>query len=251
VDYNTSYPLKPICIYDLWKKVNAVSRGAILMAHVPKIRGNLFEDAIMNFLRDLDFHPPIAGRASPISGISSVRHEHDIVLRPPRVVGNDFLLVECKWRKEGRTIGKDDVMIFNQKAVDISLGGSVRGAQIRNLYRLFISSVPFDHNAFRFCLTYGILVIQPLCSRILYPSDISNYPPLQAVLHKTEIERSRLLQTVGASEIEDLEQDVERLMKLTFRPVAHPPNSQQFNGSILEKKYLDIVLRANIYIKEW
>jgi hypothetical protein len=211
----------------------------------------MFEDTIMGFLRDLNFHPPIAGRASPVSGISSVRHEHDIVLRPPRVIGNDFLLVECKWRKDGQTISKDQVMVFNQKAEDIYLSGRIRDADIKNLYRLFISSVPFDQNAFRFCLAYGILVLQPLCSRILYPSEISNYPPLQAVIWKTKSERTRFLSAAGASEIEDLEQDVERLIRLTFRPVSDLPKSPKFDGSILEKEYLDIVLRANTYIREW
>jgi hypothetical protein len=241
--------LNPDQVYRIWKKLNRLSLGVSPGIRKSKLTGNKFEDLVLNFLKELKFPPPLAGRASPIPGISSVRHEHDLVIRPPNALGNDFLLIECKYRKEGSIIPKDDVMLFNQKALDISWRGKIREVPIRSLYRVFISHVPLDHNAFRFCLSHGILVLQPFYSRSIYPSGISCYPPLQAAYWNIT---QRRLFTIKKRELNDLLLDIKKLMEQTFRKVSEIPNSLEYDGSFLHRKYLDIILRTNAYIKgEW
>lgn len=241
------YPIHPKNVYLLWKKINSCALGAIPGVKAGKMKGNLFEDLVITFLHDIGFPFPIAGRASPVSGISSVRHEHDIIIRPPKATGNDFILLECKYRKKGSIIPKDDVMIFNQKALDIGHIGKIKDAKIRHLYRLFVSYVPLDHNAFRFCLSYGILVLQPFYSRRVYPSKVACYPPLQAVYWNLK-KRVNIISSVPRREIKDLEQDVLWLMKATFRETADLPYNKKYDGARLHRKYLDIILRMNSYV---
>lgn len=233
-------------VYAIWKKLNTLSLGILPRVRKSKLTGNKFEDLIMNFLKELNFPPPLAGRASPIAGISSVRHEHDIVIRPPNALGNDFLLIECKYRKEGSIIPKDDVMLFNQKALDIFWKNRIREVPIRSLYRVFISYAPLDHNAFRFCLSHGILVLQPFYSKSLYPSRISCYPPLQAA-HWNLVHKQ--ISIIRKRELNDLTVEIKRLMEITFRKVSEIPNSSEYDGSRLHKKYLDIILKVNAYIR--
>ena len=240
------YPLNAYHVYRLWKKLNMLSLGVRWKTRPPKVYGNKFEDFVLDCLRKLKFPPPIAGRASPISGISSIRHEHDIVIRPPYASGNDFLLIECKYRKKGKVISKDDVMLFNQKALDIFWSGRIRGVPIRSLYRVFISYVPLDHNAFRFCLSHGILVLQPFYSRSFYPSKIACYPPLHAAYwHLT---KRRLAKGIPKVELTNLISETKNLIEITFRKISEIPDSMEYSGVILHKRYLDIILRVNAYI---
>lgn len=241
------YPIHPKQVYLLWKKISSSALGALPGVKVSKMKGNLFEDLVITFLHDLGFPPPIAGRASPVLGISSVRHEHDIIIRPRKATGNDFILFECKYRKKGSVISKEDVMIFNQKALDIRHIGKIKGVTIRHLHRLFVSYVPLDHNAFRFCLTHGILVLQPFYSRRVYPSKVACYPPLQAVYWNLK-KRANLISSVPRREMRDLEQNVLRLMKATFRETSELPTSRKYDGATLHRKYLDIILRMNSYV---
>lgn len=244
-----SYPLNPEQVYLIWKKINNLSLGILPGIRKSKLTGNKFEDLILSFLKELKFPPPFAGRASPVPGISSVRHEHDIIIRPPNAVGNDFLLIECKYRKTGCIIPKDYVMLFNQKALDIFWRGKIRDVPIKSLYRIFISNVPLDHNSFRFCLTHGILVIQPFYNRSIYPSGIACYPPLQVAYWN--IIRRRF-PTAIKREIDDLLSEIQKLMRQTFRKVSEIPDSSEYDGTILHRKYLDIILRTNVYIRgEW
>ncbi len=243
-----SYPLNPEQVYIIWKKLNNLSLGLPSGIKTPKLTGNKFEDLILKILRELNFPPPFAGRASPAPGISSVRHEHDLIIRPPNATGNDFLLIECKYRKSG-IIPKDDVMLFNQKALDIFWRGNIRDVPIRSLYRIFISNSPLDHNAFRFCLSHGILVLQPFYNKSIYPSRIACYPPLQ-VAYWNIVQRD--FPTIIKREIDDLLLDAQKLMKQTFRKISEIPNSSEYDGTTLQKKYLDIILRTNAYIGgEW
>lgn len=241
-----SYPLNPYQIYRIWKKLNTVSLGVLPGIRKSKLTGSKFEDLVLSFLRELKFPPPIAGRASPVSGISSVRHEHDIIIRPPNASGNDFLLIECKYRKKGSIIPKDYVMLFNQKALDIFWRGKIRGVPIRSMYRVFVSYVPLNHNAFRFCLSHGILVLQPFYSKSIYPSGVACYPPLQAAYWNIT---QRCLSTITKLEFNNLLLDIQKLMKQTFRKISEIPNSSEYDGYVLHKKYLDVILRTNTYIK--
>jgi hypothetical protein len=244
-----SYPLEPEQVYIIWKKLNTLSSAVFLRSKKPKLTGSKFEDLVLRILKELNFPPPFAGRASPVPGISSVRHEHDLIIRPPHATGNDFLLIECKYRKSGSVIPKDDVMIFNQKALDIFWRGKIRDVAIRSLYRIFISNAPLDHNAFRFCLSHGILVLQPFYNRVIYPSGIACYPPLQVAYWNL---LQRRFPMIIRREIDDLISDIQKLMKQTFRKVSEIPDSSEYDGLFLHRKYLDIILRTNVYIKgEW
>lgn len=127
---------------------------------VPQTKGFQFQFAIRDFLtHQLKYIPYLT---SKMVGISGITHQYDsIFLRRLVIKGRkDLLLLECKWHARSVSSDRKDIMIFNQKAFDVYHRLRNEGRNV-DLYRIFVSSVPLKTDAFKFCLSYGILPIQP------------------------------------------------------------------------------------------
>jgi len=178
---------------------------------------------------------------SLLSGVSG-RHQFEIVTRPPRTSLNDFILAECKYRRIGKVVSKPDVMIFNQKTVDISLRGELCSFPLDGLYRLFVSNVPLDHSAFRFCLINGIKVITGFHGSERYSKGVTPGIPV-------EVAYCRLVDQImrdghSVSKVYGLMERLHQFCQRTWYPV-HERVRSRASGRQIEKEYLMLLRKAH------
>jgi len=232
--------------YRLWQNISKEENYR--HRATPQLRGMGFERHILNLLYDLGFRT-LAGRVRELRGLSSITHENDVVVFKPGAV-NRLLIVECKFRRKGSMIGKDHVMLFYQRVQDISMYYTAIGYP-KALLPVFVSSVPLDRNAFRFCLTYGILALHPCYEEPnIYPSMVSCRPPLAALRYQLSFVK---VKEPSRGVILRLEKGASRLHEKTIRYVS--PLAQGtgplLDGNKLEKAYFDILYRCKSILGSW
>ena len=183
-----------------------------------------------------------AGHARVLAGASGVSYQNDVLMFKPEFPGS-LLLVECKHRQEGSLIPKEDIMIFNSRAIDIYIGFLQRGIR-RSIFRVFVSSVPLAKDAFRYCLTYGILVIQPCFDTREYPRWVGCRPPIQVIayeLEKTEMRKSSFRRQLLAK--------ASRMEKNAFREISAVRVPELQNGFELERSYFDLLYMGEAFLE--
>jgi hypothetical protein len=85
---------------------------------------------------------------------SGFAHETDAVIATPD------LTVHCELKHLSGQVGKNDLLIFNQKGLDFLAGDSGQLRE-RPLYRVLVSGGPLSGAARRFALQWGILTVEP------------------------------------------------------------------------------------------
>lgn len=229
--------LSPEECYKLWR---AICRPKI--ARLKANRWQLLEELTFNTLLNMGYRA-FSGRVRYLQGASGIDYQNDVLVYKPEAPGQ-FLLVECKVRGPGSVTSKEDVMVFNSRAIDIFMRYTTLGIK-RSIFRVFVSSVPLDRNAFRYCLTYGILVIQPKQSNNTYEVTLSLRPPVQAIIYR--------LKTFDSSRtnpaVKRLINRARSLQNSTFREVAPVRPWQIWDGVRLERSYLDLVYMSNAAIE--
>jgi len=135
-----------------------------------------FERKVKEFLRSqLGYIPYLTTR---IVGLSGLEHQYDAIFIKTLKTRDCLLFYECKWRQRGAEVSRYDVMIFNQKALDVYYKIKTK-REHTDLYRVFVSSVPLSFDAFRLCLSLGILAMQQYVPK-------RTFPPLEAAIVQLE-----------------------------------------------------------------
>jgi len=224
-------------VYRLWRSIQKEASPSLQRS--PILRGIWLEKHIFHQLYGLGFRT-LAGRVRELRGLSGIVYENDVLVFKPGVL-NELLIVECKSRRVGALIDKEQVLLFFQRMQDILRFYHAIGYP-KTLLPLFVSSVPLDRNAFRFCLTYGILFLQPCFSPSSeYPQMVACRPPLGAMRHLLGSFREK---PADHTILKGLLKSMNRLHKATVRYVSPVPCARGvIDGNKLEKAYFDILYR--------
>lgn len=206
-----------------------------------RAKGRIFEDEIIKALDRIGYDS-LRGLASRliIRGLSGVNHEHDILFVKRKTKAPQYL-VETKWR-ETACVQENDVMVFNQKVLDIFFNRYIDGIRITDLYRIFVASRPLTFDAFRLCLTYGILVLQPYMRRLktvsLRTERPVSLPPIDwAIVHIT----SKHGDEPKDQYIEFLLKRLRNLRGKIFRKCTLSPDNRIHRGTLLYREYKQLV----------
>lgn len=208
-------------------------------------KGRLLERRVFHQLYQLGFRT-LAGRVRELCGLSGATYENDVLMFKPGLA-NRLLIVECKYRKEGTLIEKDYVLLFYQRMQDILFFYTAIGYP-KILLPVFVSSVPLDRNAFRFCLTYGILPLHPCYKNLyIYSPMVACRPPLAALRYML-----KSLQQEKREVSRGLIKSITRLHKYTVRYVSPLRITRRtLDGNKLEKAYFDILYRCKYILEDW
>jgi hypothetical protein len=228
--------------FRIWNDV--CSNIPTLRLKTAKAKGNWLEKKVFNSLCGIGFRT-LAGRVRELRGLSAATYENDVLVFKPGLL-NRLLVVECKFRRQGLLIEKDRVMLFLQRIQDISNYFLSRGHQ-KYMLPMFVSSVPLDRNAFRFCLTYGILALQPnIEETTVYSEMVSHRPPLGALRY--ELAKPNVRDDAGL--VKRLIRDIDHLHIKTVKYADLTcPKTEVIDGNKLEKAYFDILYRYKYVVK--
>jgi hypothetical protein len=120
-------------------------------------RGRLFENVFLRYCQYRSLHVTEKTGDKTLNGqraASQFLHENDCVIVTPDV------LVQLELKHLTGRLGKDELLIFNQKGLDFLFANN--GALRRlPLYRVILSGSPISEAARRFALQWGILSIEP------------------------------------------------------------------------------------------
>ncbi len=204
-------------------------------------KGKIFEDQIIKELQKMHFFPwKIPCKRILVKGVSSVGHEVDAIFVRGYSI-DPMYFAELKWR-EYEPINKQEVLIFNQKALDIYFSGYIERVRIARLYRIFISSLPLTIPAFKFCLSHGILVLTPPRNTFLNVLERKNnlaiFPPLDWAITKIKkiLQRRPHYQTGRKLLIR-----LENFRSKIFRACPSLPNIIEHNGQKLLEEYRTLI----------
>jgi len=173
---------------------------------------------------------------SKITGLSGVTHQYDcIFLKRLAIKGRkDLLFFESKWHAQSILGDRQDVMVFNQKAFDVYYRLRNEGRNV-DLFRIFVSSVPLRSDAFRFCLAYGILPIQPYePGRTLEPIEVAIFE-LEKVISNNPTER--------IEERSKLIESLHRFREKIFWGCSSIGTGVMESGDVLFNRYRELVTR--------
>lgn len=207
-----------------------------------RAKGRMFEDEVIKAIDDIgyDCYRGLGSRLI-IIGLSGVYHEHDILFVRRKTKSPQYL-VECKWRRKGRYIGKEHVMIFDHKSLDIFFNRYIDGLKLTNLFRIFVVSQPLTLDAFKLCLTYGILVLQPSFPEFpMYSTRETktiSLPPLEWGIIKIA---SKYGDAPKDKEARSLLAGLYSLRKEIFRKCTSRPNHLVHRGNRLLEKYRQLI----------
>jgi len=224
-------------IYRLWRGTFEETLVPFRKSHV--LRGMWLERWVFHQLYELGFRT-LAGRVRELRGLSGIMYENDVLVFKPGVP-NKLLIVECKFRRKGSLVSKEQVMLFHQRIQDILMRYFVAGYP-KALLPIIVSSVPLDRNAFRFCLTYGILALQPCCEvSPQYTQMVACRPPLAAMRHLLGCASEK---SIDPAMTKSLFRSLTRLNRITVRFVSTVSHVRRaLDGNKLEKAYFDILYR--------
>ncbi len=99
---------------------------------------------------------------------SGFMHENDAVIKFPE------LTIHFEMKHLTTELGKNDLLIFNQKGLDY-LAGDNRSLRSRPFYRILLSGHRVSAAARRFALQWGILVIEPDRLPLLTLHELAGY----------------------------------------------------------------------------
>jgi len=242
----TSDLLSDFETYRLWQ---GLSKKGPTKSPVPsRWKGMLLERRVFHQLSELGFRT-LAGRVKELRGLSGIVYENDVLVFKPGVV-NSLLIVECKFRREGSLTEKNHVLLFYQRMQDILMYYAAIGYP-KILLPVFVSSVPLDRNAFRFCLTYGILSLHPCYeSSSIYSSMVACRPPLAALRYLLSTLHEEKPESSGV--IKGLIRSITRLHRYTIRYISPFYCFRgALDGNKLEKAYFDILYRCKSVLETW
>jgi hypothetical protein len=120
-------------------------------------RGRLFESVFSRYCRSQDIPTSEQSGSRSLRGVraaSGFMHENDTVIALPD------LTVHVELKHLSQELGKNELLIFNQKGLDFLLGASGRVRSLP-LLRLIASATPLTPAARRFAYLWGIGVIEP------------------------------------------------------------------------------------------
>ena len=215
----------------VWKFASIISGTK---GRIPQTKGFQFQFAIRDFMtHQLKYIPYLT---SKMIGISGITHQYDsIFLRRLVIKGRkDLLLMECKWHARSVSSDRKDIMIFNQKAFDVYHKLRNEGRNV-DLYRIFVSSVPLKTDAVKFCLSYGILPIQPFEESEKLPVEIL-VDTLKKVMIENPGERTK--------ERKNLIDSLYRFRERIFWGCRSNNNMAMESGVVLFDKYRELTARA-------
>jgi len=179
-----------------------------------------------------------------MKGVSGLTHQYDcIFLRKLYMKGRkDLLFVECKWHDPSISVNsRNDIMIFNQKALDVYHKLRNEGRNI-DLYRVFVTSIPLQIDDIKLCFTNGILPIYPIDNeKKIEPLEViinRMERLLQVYPYKRQHERSRLLELMY-----DLREKI-------FWGCNSYAKRRLFEGGLLMDKYREVAARAGFEVAE-
>jgi len=222
------YPLSPYEIYSLWRRMNRLRSEETQTWQI-------FERRVAIFLKEVGCHLELF--STKLKGISG-RHQFEITVRPPAASLDDFILIECKLRRIGSVLLKHEIMIFNEKAIDVYHRKRIGSVPFDNIYRLLVSSVPLDHTAFRFCLANGIKVLMPYYGRRDYPGRNAIVIPVEVAYCKLA---DHLIRKGGElSRIDDLMRRLYLFSKREWYPIGHRPIPRS-SGYQMEKEHSSLI----------
>jgi hypothetical protein len=120
-------------------------------------RGRLFEQVFSLYCQHNCLHITEKAGSKTLNGqraASHFLHENDGVIVTPDV------LVQLELKHLARSLGKDELFVFNQKGLDFLFAnnGAIRHLP---LYRVILSAGPISDSARRFALQWGMLAIEP------------------------------------------------------------------------------------------
>jgi len=226
---------KPEDIHITWTYLPSLSK---VSGDSPQERGFNFQRKIREFLESrLGYIPYLTTR---IIGISGLEHEYDAIFVRDLATKDNLFFFECKWHQEGYTTSRYDVMIFNQKAFDVYYQIRTRKRKA-DLYRVLISSTPLTADAFKLCLSLGILVLQPYV-----PAE--TFPPLEAAI----VQLRKALRSSISTEKRYLLNSLSEFRKRIFCGCASFYTRRMENGESLHGKYKELIARVALEVdSDW
>jgi len=179
-------------IHKFWVYLPSLSK---VKGSSPQECGFIFQENVKKFLqRQLHYIPFEITR---IKGISGLEHEYDSVFIQDLKTKDILLFFECKWHQRGNYTSRYDVMIFNQKAFDVFYQMKAKNKKF-DMYRILVSSTPLTSDAFKLCLTLGILALQPYVPAItLPPVEAAIVQLKKALIHSISTEKRYLLNSLN------------------------------------------------------
>jgi hypothetical protein len=156
----------------------------------PSERGRFFEEMLIDYCLLRGFRLIEQAGSFTLNGFraaSGLRHESDLVIRTAD------LLVQLELKHLGHQLGKNDLLIFNQKGFDFL---SAQSACLREkpLYRMVVSAGALSPSARSFALHWGMVVVEP--NRLPLPT-------LQSMASRDEF---------GGAETREINDEVPRLI---------------------------------------
>jgi hypothetical protein len=232
--------ISPFETTELWNELPLIIHRIASRWDVSDIqKGRMFEDEIIKKLQKMGYDPwKSPGKRLTFQGLSDVNHEEDIVF-VKRFSIDPVYIVECKWRSFD-LIGKEHLMIFNQKALDIFFKGYIDGLRINRMYRIFISSQPLTLTAFKLALTHGILVLMPFRQDLIDHSKIEGgpviLPPIDWAITMAyeEVKKGLIVKNF-------LRERLERFREKIFRDCSSFPSLNAHKGDTLFKEYKTLI----------
>lgn len=190
-DYR-SRPPKPKDIHKIWVFLPSLSR---VSGRSPQECGFNFQENVKKFLqRQLHYIPFETTR---IKGMSGLEHEYDAIFIQDLRMRDTLVFFECKWHQAEHYTSRYDVMIFNQKAFDVFYQMKFKNKRF-DMYRILVSSAPLTSDAFKLCLTLGILVLQPYIPAITLPPVEGAIVQLKkALMYSISTEKRYLLNSLN------------------------------------------------------
>lgn len=187
-----SHPPRPRDIHKIWVFLPSLSR---VSGSSPQECGFNFQENVKRFLqRQLHYVPFETTR---IKGTSGLEHEYDAIFIQDLKMRDILLFFECKWHQAGHNTSRYDVMIFNQKAFDVFYKMRAQSRKF-DMYRVLVSSAPLTPDAFRLCLTLGILALQPYIPTItLPPIEAAIVQLKKALIYSISTEKRYLLNSLN------------------------------------------------------
>lgn len=135
-------------------------------------KGRLFEDVVARFCERRGYGWLDKPRLMTLMGsasMSGLRHENDGFYSGPS------FNVHCELKYLSQPLGKNDLLVFNQKSIDYLLADQER-ARKKPLYRLIVSGSPLSEDARRFALIWGIQIVERDRVPLLTMLSLAHHP---------------------------------------------------------------------------
>jgi hypothetical protein len=131
-------------------------------------------------------------------------------------------------------------MIFNQKAFDVFYQMKAKNKKF-DMYRILVSSTPLTSDAFKLCLTLGILALQPYVPAI-------TLPPVEAAIVKLKKALIRSISTGKRYLLNSLNQFRSKI----FWSCSSLNTRKIEDGASLYARYKELIARVSLEVdSDW